>query len=104
MAEDAQRLDHVVVVMERLAHAHVDEVRQLAAGLDLRQEAPREIHLIDDLTSIEISLEAHLRRCAELAVDGTADLRRDALSRLLAVGDDHALDRLPIARHETKLS
>ena len=53
-----------------------------AAGLDLGEQAAREIDLIDDLAGIEVALEAELGGRAELTVDRAADLRRDALRGL----------------------
>src|SRR5262249_5742434 len=38
------------------------------------------------------------------AIHRAPDLRRDALRDLLAVGDDHALDRVAVARDEAELA
>src|SRR6185436_10792097 len=56
------------------------------------------------LAGVEVALEAHLGGRAELAVDRAADLRRDALRGLVTVGDDHALDRLPVAGDQPELA
>src|SRR5262249_4906375 len=57
-----------------------------------------------DLAGVEVAAQAELGGGAELAVDRTADLRRDALRGLVAVGDDHALDRLAVAGDQAELA
>ena len=90
MGQDAQRPRHVVKVMQRLAHAHKDDVGgALAPGAagrvalgQLSEQAVGQVHLADDLAGGQVATKAQLGRRAEVAVDGAADLRRDTLRQL----------------------
>ena len=67
----------LVVVEERLAHAHENQVDAVAANFDfLAVEDGND--LAGDFSGGEIALEAEFGGEAELAVDGAADLAGDA--------------------------
>ena len=81
MQEQVERPLHVHVIVQRLAHAHVDEIGQrplrVHAGL-AAQIRVHAIYLIGDLARGEITQQPHRRRHAEPAAHRAADLRRDA--------------------------
>ena len=87
--QDVGRRDDVVRVMERLAHAHEDHVREL---LLVPEEAPRLDYLVHDFGRRELRLQPHLRREAELAVDRATDLAGDAEGVSVFRRDEDALD------------
>ena len=76
------RGDHRVEVEQGLAHAHEDEVREVAAAG--RQPATGVADLVDDLRHLEVPLEAQLTGGAERAADRTARLAADAQGVALA--------------------
>ena len=67
----------VVVVEERLAHAHEDQVDAVAADFDFVALEDGD-DLAGDFACGEVALEAEFGGEAELAVDGAADLAGDA--------------------------
>ena len=67
----------VVVVQERLAHAHEHQVDALAAHFDAVALEYGD-HLAGDLARGQVALETELGGQAELAVDGAAHLAGDA--------------------------
>ena len=76
--ETAQRLTYPVVVGERFAHAHEDDVRHSAgAALDsfLTEECVGVSDLSHDLAWCQMAIEAELARCAERASERTSGLR-----------------------------
>src|SRR5579862_1374796 len=94
--EDLERRAHGVVVGERLAHPHEDDVGD---GPWRRERTPG-AHLADDLRRREVADEVHARRRAEHAAHAAAGLARDAEREPVtgAVGalelrDEDALDR-----------
>ena len=64
----------------------------LRSGLDLGEQCAGAVNLIDDLAGVEVAAQAELGGGAELTIQSAADLGRDALGELVAVGDEHALD------------
>ena len=74
---------HVLVIVQGLAHPHVDEIRErplrvhggIADGAQIGVDA---IDLVGDFTGGEVALEAHGRGQAEPASHGATDLGRDA--------------------------
>ena len=91
--EDLRRLNHVVVVEHRLAHAHENDaangMRRVVVDLD---------DLIDDFPRGQIAAEAHPAGGAELAAHRAAHLRTDADDVLEVVGpvqqrNAHRLER-----------
>src|SRR2546430_15083621 len=101
--EGAHRRERRVVVVERLPHPHVHDVRDtLAAGRELALPVP---DLVDDLARGEISHETHLTGRAERAGHRAAGLRRNAHRVSCAVTrHEHALDVVPVAEHEQHLA
>ena len=59
--------EYLVVVEERLAHPHEDEVVDLP-------EAPEVEHLVEDLRRLQVATEPHLAGRAERARQRTAGL------------------------------
>ena len=115
--EDAQRVQRVLVVVQRLAHAHEDEVGDVvdarAVGRLPRfaaQFAGEVQHLGDDLAGGEVAVEAHLPRRAEGAAIGAARLGRDADRRAgaaLAAGGiehQHRLDQATVGQLQQNLA
>ena len=76
---DADRPHDLVVVVERFAHPHVDEVVETVG----RDRAPQREDLLDDLSRGERADEPHRARCAESASETATDLARDAPGRPL---------------------
>ncbi len=87
-AEQFDRVEHLLQVVRRLAHAHQDH---LADGA----QAARERHLGDDLGRVELAQQAAATGHAEDATDGTAELGRDAYA---VARQQHALDQLAIGQ------
>ncbi len=76
IVERLDRRQDPVEVEQRLAHAHEDDVREVASlG---RQPALRVARLVDDLGDLEVSPEPELPRRTERAADRTAGLAGDA--------------------------
>ena len=75
--QQAHRSHEVVVVEERLAHAHEDQIHAIAADANGLTIEDRD-DLACDFARGEIALQAEFRGEAELAVDGATDLRGDA--------------------------
>ena len=100
--ENAHHLHHGVIVLERLAHAHHDDVAQrpaelarLARGLD---------HLADHLTGGQVARQAHHAGGAEGAADRAADLARDADGRSVRVEHEDRFEMLAIEGAEEELA
>jgi len=115
--ENFERPDEVVVVGERLAHAHHNDVvyqpplrlgRLTALGQVPTLDSQ---HLIHDLGCVEVALVAHETACAKLAAVGATDLRRDtdrvpvASVAVPADGcrDQNALDQFPVGEAPEEL-
>ena len=95
----AQRL---VVVVERLAHAHEDDVGDATPVV---AEQPRKVeHLVDHLLGREIAAQAQAPRGAEGATHGAADLRGHAHGGAFGVGHEHGLDGVTVGSHEEGLA
>ncbi len=93
------RRPRAVVVGQRLAHAHEDDV-----GEATRPGRPRgRHHLLDDLAGGELAHEARLAGGAELARHGAAGLGRDAGRHPVGVGHQHGLHPGPVAQGEEPL-
>ena len=94
VGQDGDRLQDAVQVEQRLAHAHEDDVRQVATGR--RQPASGMANLVDDLRGLEVAAEAELAGGAEGAADGAARLAGDAQRVALAM--DRPADGLKTPR------
>ena len=69
---DSQRLHRRVVVVQRLAHAHEDDVERLIGEAErVREHA----HLAGDLAGSQVPDQSHLAGEAERAAHGASDLR-----------------------------
>src|SRR5207244_1980862 len=66
----------VLVAVERLPHAHEDDVGE--GALPLAEVAARGQELVDDLGFAEVTVEAGPAGGAKAATDRAADLRADA--------------------------
>ena len=100
IGEDPERLHRGLVVGERLAHAHVHDVREPPARLEHPRGAD---HLPDDLARAEIPLEPHRARVAEGAREAAADLGGHAEREPVAVGHQHRLHARPVGEDEDDL-
>src|SRR2546423_11589204 len=82
--EDTQRLQDIIVVMQRLAHAHQDDVGNAINRRAARQtfrcpgsgpQLTRKVeYLRDDLSRAQMTIKAHLTRRAKCAAVGAARL------------------------------
>jgi hypothetical protein len=86
VAQDATRRQHLIVVVQRLAHPHQDDVEPHLVQTERGRQQP---HLGDDLSRRQIAGEAHFARQTEGAVHGAADLTRDAEGHRRRIGDEH---------------
>ncbi len=89
--------EHLVVVQERLAHAHEDE---MVDRLD-----PAEVeHLVEDLGRAQVAAEAHRTGGAEGARERAPGLGRDAhRAASVAVAHQHCFDRMTVPGAEERL-
>ena len=78
-------LGHLVVIVERLAHAHEHGVGEFV-GVANRYE------LVEDVADEGLPLESSAAGHAELAVHAAAGLRRHAEGMAVAVGNHHGFD------------
>ena len=85
--QDLNAFKHFIEVVERLSHAHVDDIGDL---LPLRNAAD----LVDDFTGSELPLEPLFPCHAKQATHFTAHLRGDADSLPLLEGDHGRLDKV----------
>ena len=80
VGQDPQRLHRVVVVVQRLAHAHQHDIEALIEEAELADE---HTDLADDFTGGQVAVDAHLAGQAEGAAHCAADLcgqaERDAV-------------------------
>jgi len=95
----AQRL---VVVVERLAHAHEDDVGH--AALVVSEQSREMEHLVDHLLSREIAAQTETTGGAESAPDGAADLGRHAHGGAFRIGHEHGLDGVTVGGREQGLA
>src|SRR5258706_11169044 len=82
--EDAQRLQHIAIVMQRFAHAHQNDVGNVTDGWAAWEScsSPRggpqftrkEEDLVDNFTRAEVTVKAHLSRGAKSTAIGAACL------------------------------
>src|SRR5690606_31728619 len=98
LRQQRRALEDGAVVLERLAHPHVDHVGH-AAPEALARDGVHGADLVHDLPGREVLLEAHEPRRAEVAPHRAADLGGDAhrqplrrARRRVEVGDEHGLD------------
>jgi hypothetical protein len=87
--ENPKRAHRLVVVVQRLAHAHQHDVESCVCEAKLADEHP---HLTRDFTGGQVAKQAHLSGQAERARHGTPDLRRDAQRHPRSVRNEHRLD------------
>ena len=78
--EHANRLDHLVDVVGRLAHSHEDDVLDRIAARALHPMCARP-PLMNDLVGAQILEQAHLSGLAKPATHRAADLARNAKGR-----------------------
>ena len=109
--QHAQRRDGRVVVQQRLAHAHHDDVPRegvLAATVRVRRVhrvlGHHGRHLAQDLGGLEVALVSGDPRQAERALQRTAGLRRDADRPAVVLGDVDGLDRGPVVEAKQVLA
>ena len=91
--QDPQRLHRLVVVVQRLAHAHQDDVEPLVAH---GERVGEHADLADDLAGGQVPRQPHLAGEAEGAGHGAADLGRDAEGHRRRVGDEDRLDHVAV--------
>ena len=100
VCQDPQRLHRRVVVVERLAHAHEDDVEALVEHAELAQQ---DADLADDLACRQVADDAHAAGQAEGALHRAADLGRDAEGLRRGVGDEDRLDEVAVGELEEEL-
>ena len=84
------RFDHVAVVQQRFAHAHVDNVGQALVVL-LMRERVQHLDLVVHLPCCEVLQQLEAPRRTKLARQAAPYLRADARREPLGGGDQHAL-------------
>ena len=99
VAEDAGGFEDVVEVEERFALAHHDDVHLARGGVHAVAGGGEE-DLADNFARGEIALEAHEGREAELAIDGAADLRRNAEGVAAVFGHEDGFDGAAVVERE----
>ena len=106
VGQDGDRVAHRFEIVERLAHAHEDDVRHRAHALALGREpvgrsnpagkiaepVAGDEHLPDDLGGGQIAHQRHRAGMAKRAVEGAADLARDAERAPVGFGNVDAFD------------
>jgi hypothetical protein len=101
---EPQRRHERIVVEQRLAHAHHDDVgddalalARYGAGRRLAQRELGHAQLADDLARRQVARKTLLARGAKTAVDRAARLRRHAKRTARFLGNENGLDRIPVA-------
>ena len=105
--DDAQRLCHVVVIVERLAHPHHDDIREHAPLFRRRpfaQSVARQQQLADDFAWLQIADQALRAGVAKAAGQGAADLAGDAERATLRIGDVDAFGLLAVGEAQQPLA
>ena len=91
--QQANRLQHIGIIQQRLAHAHEDDIGDHAPPVcKIAQRPVREPDLADDLGRAEVPVEALLRGGTKAAVQRTAGLRGDTERAAALFRDEHRLD------------
>ena len=93
--------EHVVEVLQRLAHAHHHDVADARIALACGAGRPQE--LLVDLALRERAAEAHRARRAKRALERAARLRREAHRVAILAAHQHGLGGKAIARREPRL-
>ena len=102
-----QRRHGGVVIEQRLAHAHHDDVGEqpaLAAGRPLLERVARDQHLRHDLGRRQIAHQRHGAGVAEAAGQRAADLGRDAQGAPVVLRDEDGLDLLAVGEAQQPLA
>ena len=92
---DLQRIAHALEIIQRLAHPHHHDVGQhapLGLARPFTERITGEHDLPDDLVDREVADQSHRAGVAEAAIEGAADLARDAQGSAIGVGDEHHLE------------
>ena len=97
--DDLQRVADIVEIVQRLAHAHHDDVGQhppFGLGRPFAERVAGEHHLADDLRRLEVAHQPHRAGVAEGAIERAADLARHAQGAAVGVGDEHHLEVMAV--------
>jgi hypothetical protein len=94
--DDANELHGLRVVLQRLAHAHHDDVRQSPATLARFASGP--YHLRHNLPGAQVAREPHQASGAECTAYGAPDLAGDADRSPVRVEHEHCFQELAISR------
>ena len=92
VVDQFEKAHDIVKIIERLADAHEDDVRDLAAGLPLGIE-----HLVEHFRRLEVADQTADRGRAERAPLPAADLRGDADRVAVLIVHDDGLDGVAVA-------
>ncbi len=103
VVEQATGAERLVVVVERLAHAHEDDVGDPALALGAK-DAGEVQDLVDDLLGRQVPPQPEPAGGAEAAPDGAADLRRDADGGAARHEHEDGFDRMAVRRREERLA
>ena len=105
--DDAQCGGDVVVVIERLAHAHHhhvgDHARMVRGGRPLAEGIAGEHHLAYDFGCRQVADQPLRTGVAELAGEGTADLAGDTQGAAIRLGNMDSLDLVAVGELEQPL-
>ena len=97
--EDLQRAQHVVVVVERFAHSHDDDVGRTHERAVLHcQQANALHHLSDDFSGRQVAALAELSAGAKCAAECTSRLRGNTLRHTSLGRNQNRFDLLAVRR------
>ena len=99
--QNAQRLHRLVVVVQRFAHPHQDELNRLSRMLERVGE---HADLADDFAGGQVPHQPHLAGEAEAARHRASDLGRDAEGHRRRVGDEHRFDHVAVGEAQQRIS
>lgn len=107
VGQGPDRSDHPLVVGERLAHPHEDDVaqpRRTPGDLAVTQRPHTVDDLVHDLAGGQVPVEAGLSGGAERAVHPAARLRADAHGHPVRVAHQHGLDERAVEEPPQRLA
>ena len=101
--DDLQRLLHMIEIVERLAHAHHDDIGQhpsLGRARPFAKCVARQHDLADDLRRLQVADQLHRAGMAKAAIERAPDLARHAERAAVGIGDEHHLEIMAVVGAE----
>ncbi len=103
IGENFQGLEDGIVVMERFAHSHEDEIAE-AGGILGAQDLFDLENLGDDFGGAKMAFESHLSGGTKNATHGASDLGADASGGATDIGHEHGFDGLSVGELEEEFA